>query len=113
MKINSRKIFIVTILTICVVSINLAVFFGGESCEHDISIITGVQLMHNCNEYLYNVIPVYIDKNGSWLTGKSLFDLDNYPNHLSNVKECTLIPNSNYIYIKNFLCQVCIAILQS
>ena len=33
--------------------INLAVFFGGASCEHDISIITGLQLISKINEYLY------------------------------------------------------------
>ena len=31
---------------------NVAVIFGGESCEHDISIITGMQLIKNANEYL-------------------------------------------------------------
>ena len=25
---------------------NIAVFFGGRSCEHDISIITGVQVLN-------------------------------------------------------------------
>ena len=80
--------------------INLMVVFGGQSCEHDISIITGVQLINNCNEYLYNIIPVYIDKDGCWLTGRSLFDIDNYPNDLNDTKECSLVPNSDYLYIK-------------
>ena len=65
---------------------NIAVIFGGESCEHDISIITGVQLLSNINEYLYNIIPIYIDKNGSWYSGKGLLDIDNYPNNLKNIK---------------------------
>ena len=55
--------------------VNLVVFFGGESCEHDVSIITGLQFISKVNEYLYNIIPIYIDKNGDWLTGKNLKDL--------------------------------------
>ena len=66
---------------------NIAVVFGGESCEHDISIITGVQLINNMNKYLYNVVPIYIDKSGNWLTGEALKDIDNYPNNNITTKE--------------------------
>lgn len=79
---------------------NIAVIFGGESCEHDISIITGVQLLNNIDEYLYNIIPIYIDKNGCWYTGKSLKDIDNYPEFLGKLSEVSLIPNSNVLYLK-------------
>lgn len=81
--------------------INLLVVFGGQSCEHDISIITGVQLINNCNKYIYNVIPVYIDNNGKWYTGDSLKNIDNYPSRLSKLKECCLVPNSDFLYIKS------------
>lgn len=82
---------------------NVAVVFGGESCEHDISIITGVQLMKNMNNYLYNIIPIYINKQGDWLTGNGLDDLDNYPNSLGRLLKCSFSPNSNnlYVYRKN------------
>jgi len=96
--------------------INLLVVFGGESCEHEISVITGVQLMNNCNKYIYNIIPVYINKSGKWVTGSNLLDIDNYPNYLRDLKECTLVPNSDYLYIKKFnkfkkLCKVDCAII--
>ena len=58
--------------------VNIAVFFGGESCEHDISIITGGQFIANCDSNVYNVIPVYISKNGDWFTGDDLKDIDNF-----------------------------------
>ena len=77
---------------------NIAVVFGGESCEHDISIITGVQLINNMNKYLYNVVPIYIDKSGNWLTGETLKDIDNYPNNLGKLSKCSMIPNDNYLY---------------
>ena len=79
---------------------NIAVIFGGESCEHDISIITGVQLINNMNNYLYNVIPIYINKDGEWCTGDGLKDIDNFPNNLGKLNMCTFIPNSDCLYVK-------------
>ena len=88
---------------------NVAVFFGGESCEHDISVITGVQLINNCNEYLYNIIPVYICKNGDWYTGEMLKDIDMFSqkNFLQSkkIKKCGMCPSdkSLFVYKKNKL----------
>lgn len=79
---------------------NIAVIFGGESCEHDISIITGLQLVSKCNEYLYNIIPIYIDKNGTWLTGKNLKDIDNFSNNLGKTYKCGFLPNDANLYIE-------------
>ena len=44
---------------------NIAVFFGGRSCEHDISIITGVQVLNALGDG-YRVLPVYM-KDGGFL----------------------------------------------
>ncbi len=77
---------------------NIAVIFGGESCEHDISIITGVQLLSRANLPDYNLIPIYIDRNGRWLTGDELFDLDNYNDEFFAVHECTITPSSQTLY---------------
>ncbi len=57
---------------------NVAVFFGGQSVEHDISVITGVLTLNALNREKYNAIPVYIHTDGKWYTGESLFDLDNF-----------------------------------
>ena len=59
---------------------NIAVIFGGRSCEHDISIITGLQVLNNINEDKYNVLPIYIDKEGIWWSGEALKNLENYKN---------------------------------
>ena len=45
---------------------NLAVFYGGKSAEHDISIITAMQVINNLDSGKYNVVPVYIDYNNAW-----------------------------------------------
>lgn len=79
---------------------NIGVIFGGESCEHDISIITGEQLINNCNEYLYNVYPIYICKDGRWITGKNLNDIDTLKESIKKGKECCFVPNDRHLYIK-------------
>lgn len=53
----------------------LAVFFGGQSLEHEVSIITGVQLMRYVDEQLYELLPIYVDKQGQWWTGEKLTDM--------------------------------------
>jgi len=82
---------------------NIAVIFGGVSCEHDISIITGEQLIDNIsNSNLYNVIPIYIDRNGIWYTGDLLKDIDNISNNLTKAKKCSILPNDDYLYMYKF-----------
>ena len=58
----------------------LGVFFGSRTCEHDVSIITAVQLMRAANKEKYDVIPVYISKQGEWYTGEALLDIATYTN---------------------------------
>ena len=50
----------------------LAVFFGGRSSEHDVSIITGTQLIENADKSKYEIIPVYIAGDGAWYSGEAL-----------------------------------------
>ena len=54
---------------------NVAVIFGGRSCEHDVSIISAHQVMENADKAKYNLIPVYIDPKGQWYTGEKLMDV--------------------------------------
>ncbi len=41
---------------------NILLFFGGESPEHEISIITAKQILSKCNLEKYKVYPIYLDK---------------------------------------------------
>lgn len=43
---------------------NVLVFFGGRSPEHEVSVITGLQLLEHIDRELYNPIPVYISEQG-------------------------------------------------
>ena len=57
---------------------NVAVFFGGRSVEHEISVISALQAINAMNPEKYNVIPVYISKQGRWYTGSNLLEIRNY-----------------------------------
>lgn len=54
----------------------VAVIFGGRSVEHDVSVVTGQQVMQAFNPAAYEVVPVYITRDGKWLTGTPLRDID-------------------------------------
>ncbi len=67
---------------------NVAVFFGGRSVEHEISVISASQAMHAMNREKYNVIPIYISKQGRWYTGDALFDVANYRDMKALTDKC-------------------------
>lgn len=60
--------------------LRLAVVFGSRTCEHDVSIISALQAAQNADRNEYDVIYVYIDKNGEWYTGERLSDIAFYRN---------------------------------
>lgn len=57
---------------------NVAVFFGGRSVEHEISVISALQAINAFDQNKYNIIPVYISKQGKWYTGANLLNVRNY-----------------------------------
>ena len=56
--------------------INVAVFFGGESLEKEVSKITGAQIINALNRDKYNIFPIYVDENFNWWYVKK------YPNEM-------------------------------
>jgi D-alanine-D-alanine ligase len=65
--------------------IRIGVIFGGESVEHEVSIISAVQAMANINNDKYDIVPIYITKERQWYTGKCLMDIEIYKD-LDNLK---------------------------
>lgn len=57
----------------------VAVFFGGPSFEHDVSILTGLQVLQVIDITKYDAFPVYVDIDGNWWSGKALLNMKNYP----------------------------------
>ncbi len=58
--------------------IKIGVMYGGTSVEHEVSIISAVQAMHNLDEEKYDIIPIYMGKDKAWYTGKQLMDIELY-----------------------------------
>lgn len=44
----------------------LAVIFGGKSTEHDVSVVSGTSVLKNLDKEKYEILPLFIDKNGEW-----------------------------------------------
>ena len=57
---------------------NIAVIFGSRSCEHDVSIISALQLIEAAKQAGFNVIPVYISREGLWYTGVALDKIETF-----------------------------------
>ena len=60
--------------------LRLAFVYGSRTCEHDVSIISALQAAQNADRNEYDVIYVYIDKDGEWYTGERLQDIAFYRN---------------------------------
>lgn len=83
--------------------LNTAVFFGGESVEHEVSIISGHQAMKALNPDKYNVIPVYVAKDRKLYVGEALNDMKNYTDLNALKNKCTqvmLVNEDNKVVIK-------------
>ena len=58
--------------------LKLALIYGSRSCEHDVSIISALQAAKQVNPDEYELVYVYIAKNGDWYTGWRLGDIQLY-----------------------------------
>lgn len=58
--------------------LRVGVIYGGRTVEHEVSIITALQAMNSLDADRYEVIPLYITKEGDWLTGEPLRKLEIY-----------------------------------
>lgn len=58
--------------------IKLGVLFGGVSVEHEVSIITAIQAMNSIDTQKYEIVPIYISKDGIWYSGAMLKDIKIY-----------------------------------
>ncbi len=56
----------------------VAVFLGGRSPEHDVSVITGLQALKAIDQERFIPFPVYINPRGAWFVGDALAERRNY-----------------------------------
>lgn len=84
--------------------IKLGVIFGGETVEHEVSIISALQALQNLNKDKYDIIPLYISKNRTWYTGDKLTNIETFKNFENNKKyvtPVTLYKKDNKFYLQN------------
>ena len=55
--------------------IKIAVIFGGDSVEHEVSIISASQAMAAIDQSHYEVIPLYYAKNHQLYSSKDFLDI--------------------------------------
>jgi D-alanine-D-alanine ligase len=60
--------------------LSVGVVFGSRSVEHDVSIVTAHQVMDVLASSGHKVVPIYITRDGRWLSGSGLHDLAAFQN---------------------------------
>jgi len=78
----------------------VGVIFGSRSVEHDVSVVTAQQVMLALRPEKYEVVPIYIARDGQWLTGPGLRDLktfkaDNIAD-MMGIKETLISPSTSH-----------------
>src|SRR5256712_2791418 len=77
----------------------VAVLFGGSAAEHEVSVITGHQVMDALEAAGYSLLPIYISKEGGWYAGQPLHNIRQYTapsfdvNQLQDVYRVSLSPD--------------------
>lgn len=57
---------------------NVAVLFGGDSVEHEVSVISAVQAMTHFDSSKYNVIPIYLAKDNLMYSSASMLNIESF-----------------------------------
>ena len=82
--------------------LKLGVVFGGETVEHEVSIISALQAMSNIDTSKYEVVPIYISKDRIWYSGEALKDINFYRNfNKKSVKQVVLYKKNNDFYLRS------------
>ena len=71
--------------------IKIGVIYGGETVEHEVSVISALQAMNNLNEDKYDIVPIYISKDRIWYTGHMLRDIEFYKEFENEKKYATKV----------------------
>lgn len=83
---------------------NIAILFGGKSPEHEVSVITGLQILENMDQTKFAGVPVYIAKDGRWFTSDFAGKIENYKkleDVITNSEEVLLGRSDNKICLKS------------
>ena len=81
--------------------LKVGVIFGGKSVEHEVSIISAIQVMDNIDTDKYDIVPIYISKELEWYTGGCLRYIDTFKDYdlLKRYSKRVNLINKNGRYI--------------
>ncbi len=80
--------------------LSVGVVFGGRSVEHDVSIVTGHQIMRAMDPGRYEIVPIYVTRDGVWLVGDPLRDINSFKEdkvvEMLGIKEAVLSSSTDF-----------------
>jgi D-alanine-D-alanine ligase len=71
----------------------VGVLFGGRSLEHDVSVVSGLQILHALDPATCVPVPIYIDQTNRWWVGDDLWHNETFQRggpHRSRLTEVAL-----------------------
>lgn len=72
--------------------IKVGVIFGGQSTEHEVSVVSGSSVLKNLNKDKYEIYPIYISKKGEWyhytkeIEKVEIFNIGEEPKELEKIE---------------------------
>ena len=75
----------------------IGVFFGGKSVEHEVSIISAMQVIENLDTEKYDVVPIYISKDNRFYTSELLTKVEEF----KDLEETKRMANEVYFTHEN------------
>lgn len=78
--------------------LKIGVIFGSRSVEHEVSIITALQVMQAVDTNKYEIVPIYITKEGHWVTGEKLLKLESFKDlslSVSGLQKAFIAPDTS------------------
>ncbi len=81
----------------------VAFLFGCPSVEHEVSIISAVQAMRAVDKNLYDIVPIYVTKNGELYTSDAMFEVETFRDLntlLKNASPVALLRQGNDVVLR-------------
>lgn len=82
-------------------TLRLGIIYGGKSSEHEVSLSTAFAIIKAADKSRYQIIPIYIQLDGTWVKGK---ELDKDPESAEELRlEGSFSDQPNVLTLKNEL----------
>lgn len=78
----------------------IGIIFGGDSVEHEISILSCIQALYAIDYNKYNVTLIYLTKKGEFLVGPNFDKLETFKSKYFKSYKVILYSDNNKLYLK-------------